>query len=122
MITEFLFIILAFGAASIDTSSLTCVGSCDVSIPGVNTGLINPYGPFPSDNNIRYNSSGDYLFYAKATYTDKLASASTWFKVRPRNLFERILPAFIISILVFIIIFVIFLLIKMLIHELEIIR
>ncbi|MCH7534337.1 MAG: hypothetical protein IH948_01070, partial [Bacteroidetes bacterium] len=43
---------------------------------------------------------GDYLFYVRATYGDETASASEWFKVKPKTSFEKILPPFFTIIIV----------------------
>ena len=65
---------------------------------------------------------GDYLFYVRATYEGEVASASEWFKVRPKTAFEKILPPFVIIIIILIIIFIIILLSIRLWDELQIIR
>jgi len=65
---------------------------------------------------------GDYLFYVKVFYNDQLASASVWFKVRPKTFFEEILPFLVIGFIIFTIIIIMISLSKRLRHELYILR
>ena len=64
-------------------------------------------------------NEGDYLLYVKATYNDQLASASAWFKVRQKFLFEKILSPLAIVLIVAIIIMIIILLLMRLLQELQ---
>ena len=65
---------------------------------------------------------GDYLFYVKVTYVDKLASASAWFKVRQKTFLEKILPPSISILMIVIILAIIILLIIRLKNELQIMK
>jgi len=65
---------------------------------------------------------GDYLYYVRVTYADETASASEWFEVRLKTLFEKILPPFVVVIIILIVITIIILLSKRLWDELQILR
>ena len=65
---------------------------------------------------------GDYLFYVKAGYNNQIASASAWFKVRPKTFLEKILPPLVIVLIIAIILAIIILLAIRLRYEIQMIR